>query len=199
MTVLGSISELFLNYVWCFKKYMLDFLQFLVNLYFIGQNHHGQKCLKNTLRITFKLTAPHFGDLLHSYLICTLSRLESNRKKNDNYQISFLHMKFEDHNFQNFCYVCALKYPPYLSKYFPDCWKTNFESFLCIRTSMKLNNSYEAMKSYKFLSNFRFTYQDLYRPELQKSLPNVFFQVASLYIDDISPQTCYVHSSNLKQ
>ena len=43
---------------------------------------------------------------------------------------------------------------------------------------MKLNG--EALK---FLSNFYFTEQNLYRPDLQKILSNVTFQLTLLHID----------------
>ena len=43
---------------------------------------------------------------------------------------------------------------------------------------MKLNGS-----ALKFLSNFYFTEQNLYRPDLQQILSNVTFQLTSLHID----------------
>ena len=61
-----------------FRKYMLDFLKFLVNLYLTDQNHHEPEFLKNKLHITCKLIPPHFSDFLHSYLVCILSKHESN-------------------------------------------------------------------------------------------------------------------------
>ena len=48
---------------------------------------------------------------------------------------------------------------------------------------MKLKGSYETVKPHKFFSNFYFTDQNIYRPELQKVLPNVNFQLVSLHID----------------
>ena len=47
------------------RKYMLNFLKFLVNLYFTDQNHHRLEFLKNILQLTFKLITPHFGDSFH--------------------------------------------------------------------------------------------------------------------------------------
>ena len=153
---------------------MLDFLKFLVNLYFTEQNHHGPEFLKNTLHITCKLIAPHFSDFLHSYLFCILSKSESIRKNNNHHHL-FLHVSLKDQNFHKFCYICALNHLPSLSKHFQDCQKTNFEIFGCIRTSMKLKSSYEALYSYRSLSNFHFTDQNLYRSELQKNTPKYHF------------------------
>ena len=65
--------------------------------------------------------------------------------KNNNYHIFFLHVSFKDQNFQKFRYVCALNHPPYLSKLFKDCYKTNFEVFWDIRTSMKFKGLYEEL------------------------------------------------------
>ena len=59
---------------------MLDFLKFLVNLYFTDQNHHRLEFLKNILQLTFKLITPHFGDSFHLNLVCALSKHETNRK-----------------------------------------------------------------------------------------------------------------------
>ena len=94
------------GYAWGFRKYMLDFLKFLVNLYFTDQNLHGPEFLKNTLHITCKLMAPHFSDFLHSCLVCILSKHESNRK-NNNHHYLFLHVNFKDQNFQKILlYLC---------------------------------------------------------------------------------------------
>ena len=49
---------------------------------------------------------------------------------------------------------------------------------------MKLKGSCEALMSYKFISNFHFTDQNLYRPELQKILQNITFELISLCVDD---------------
>ena len=69
------------EYAWGFKKYLLDFMKFLGNVNFADQNHHGPEFLKNTLHITRKLIASRFSDFFHSYLVCILSKHESNRKK----------------------------------------------------------------------------------------------------------------------
>ena len=153
---------------------MLDFLKFLVNLYFTDQNHHGPEFLKNTLHITCKLMAPHFSDFLHSYLVCILSKHESNRK-NNNHHYLFLYVNFKDQNVQKSCYICALSHPPSLSKHSRDCQKTNFEIFWGIRISMKPKSSYEALYSYKSLSNFNLTDQNYYRSELEKNTPKYHF------------------------
>ena len=130
--------------------------------------------------MTCKLISPHFSDFFHSYLVCILSKHESNKK--NNYQILFLHVNFKDWNFPKFCYICALNHLLYLSKIFQIVRKPILSFFGGIRTSMKLKGSYEALKSYKSLSNFHFTDQNLYRPELQKILPSITFQLISLHL-----------------
>ena len=108
------------GYAWGFRKYMLDFLQLLVNLYFTDQNHHGPEFLKNTLHITCKLIAPHFSNFLHSYFVCILSKHDSNRKIIITTSF-FLMWVIRTRISKKFCYICALNHPPYVSKLFKDC------------------------------------------------------------------------------
>ena len=75
------------GYVWGFRKYMLDFLEFLANLYFTDQNHHGPEFLKITLHITCKLIASNLSDIFFTHTYSVYCPNMKVIEKNNNYHI----------------------------------------------------------------------------------------------------------------
>ena len=121
-----------------FQKINFGLSEFFCKPVYYRPESSRTRISKNMLYITCKSIAPDFGDFFfHSNLVCSLSKNESNRKKKKMIitKFHFFMRVLRNRISKKFRYIYALNHLPFkrLSRLL-----TSFETFLGLRTSVKL-------------------------------------------------------------